>query len=69
MRLEFYQWNCGNRGTPPDAIDGLTLDGALHVMKAISAALESDASCRARLTNTDGPPGQFHITPRRVIAT
>lgn len=69
MRLEFYDWNCGERGKAPESIDGLTLARAISVMKALSTALEQDASCRARLIDSDGDGAEFHITPRRVIAT
>lgn len=69
MRLEFYEWNCGSRGAPPESIDGLTLARAIAVMKTLSAALEQEASCRARLTDDAGDGAEFHITPRRVIAT
>lgn len=69
MRLEFYEWHCGERDHPPESIDGLTLERAISVMKALSAALEQDASCRARLIDDAGDGAQFHITPRRVIAT
>ena len=68
MRLEFYEWNCGNRDAPPDSIDELTLAGAMLVMKALSAALDHDSHCRARLIDTAGASAEFHITPRRVIA-
>lgn len=69
MRLEFYAWNCGARGEPPDSIDGLTLGQAVRVMNTLSAALELEDSVRARLVDDGGAGTEFHITPRRVIAT
>ena len=69
MRLEFYEWNCGERDKPPAPIDELTMSRAVQVLKTLSAALAEQSSCRARLIDGDGDRVEFHITPRRVIAT
>jgi len=69
MRLEFYAWHCGERSAPPDAIDGLSLAQAIRIMNTLSAALALETSIHARLVDGDGAGSEFHITPRRVIAT
>lgn len=69
MRLDFYEWNAGERGRAPDSIDGLTLAQAIRVMNTLSAALDPEAAIRARLVDDAGGAAEFHITPRRVIAS